>query len=77
MWALAAVVLSSIDTIAQAPASPAPPANLASLKNFLPLGPPAGLKPSAVPDLSGAWVRGGPIQSVSNSDMDGKLCGKD
>jgi hypothetical protein len=48
------------------------------LKNFLPLGPPAGLKPSAVPDLSGSWYRGdAPIQTVSGADTNGQLRGKE
>jgi hypothetical protein len=75
--AFAIVLLASAGVVTQAPAAPGPPANLASLKNFLPLGPPAGLKPSAVPDLSGAWVRGGPIQTISNVDVDAKLRGKE
>jgi hypothetical protein len=74
---VAAIVLASSGSAAQGPAPIGPPANLASLKNFLPLGPPAGLKPSAVPDLSGAWVRGGPIQTISNVDVDAKLRGKE
>src|SRR5687767_13732896 len=58
--AVGVVVLAAAGVATQAPPAPGPPANIAALKNFLPLGPPAGLKPSAVPDLSGAWVRGGP-----------------
>ena len=54
-----------------------PPGDISTLKNFLPLGPPAGLKPSAVPDLAGAWVRGGPLQSISNSDVGAELRGKE
>ena len=61
----------------QAPSAIGPPADISTLKNFLPLGPPAGLKPSAVPDLSGAWVRGGPLQSISNSDVGAELRGKE
>jgi len=41
---------------AQTPGVPAPPANVRSFENFLPLGPPAGLQPSSAPDLAGAWV---------------------
>ena len=61
----------------QAPSPIGPPADISTLKNFLPLGPPAGLKPSAMPDLSGAWVRGGPLQSISNSDVGAELRGKE
>jgi hypothetical protein len=63
--------------VAQSPAVPGPPADLASLENFVPLGPPPGLKPSAVPDLSGAWVRGGPIQTISNTDPSAERRGKE
>ena len=61
----------------QAPSPIGPPADISTLKNFLPLGPPAGLKPSTVPDLAGAWVRGGPLQSISNSDVGAELRGKE
>jgi len=61
----------------QAPSPIGPPGDISTLKNFLPLGPPAGLKPSAVPDLAGAWVRGGPLQSISNSDVGAELRGKE
>jgi hypothetical protein len=61
----------------QAPSPIGPPTDISTLKNFLPLGPPAGLKPSAVPDLAGAWVRGGPLQSISNSDVGAELRGKE
>jgi hypothetical protein len=30
-----------------------------------------------VPDLAGAWVRGGPLQSISNSDVGAELRGKE
>ena len=73
----AAIVLTSSGPTAQSTAPIGPPAKLLSLKNFLPLGPPAGLKPSSVPDLSGAWVRGGPLQSISNTDVGGELRGKE
>ena len=61
----------------QTPSPIGPPTDISTLKNFLPLGPPAGLKPSAVPDLAGAWVRGGPLQSISNSDVGAELRGKE
>jgi hypothetical protein len=73
----AAAAVSAPVTSAQVPAAAGPPTDVRALKNFLPLGPPAGLKPSSVPDLSGAWVRGGPIQSISNSDLGGALRGKE
>jgi hypothetical protein len=41
---------------AQDPAPLGPPADLSTLKNFLPLEKPANLKPSTVADLSGAWI---------------------
>jgi hypothetical protein len=77
LCALTVVALSFEGTAAQTPAPIGPPAELLALKNFLPLGPPAGLKPSAVPDLSGAWVRGGPLQSISNSDVGAENRGKE
>ena len=43
---------------------------------ILPLGPPAGLKPSAVPDLSGAWLAT-PYQSISMADRQGAQRGKE
>ena len=48
-------------------------------RNFLPIGPPANLKPSAVPDLSGDWTpgRGGIGQSLSAADMNGRMRGKE
>jgi len=54
-----------------------PPANVATLKNFLPLGPPANLAPSQPADLSGAWLRSGPLQNVSLADVGGNLRGKE
>jgi hypothetical protein len=59
---------------AQGGAPAAPPADLSAVKNFLPIGPPAGLKPSAVADLSGVW-RGRPLMSVSTVDPGGKMRG--
>jgi hypothetical protein len=38
---------------------------------------PANLKPSAIPDLSGAWVRGGPLQSISDADVGAENRGKE
>jgi hypothetical protein len=75
--AVVAVIVVSPLRSGQAPAPIGPPADVSTLENFLPLGPPAGLKPSGVPDLSGAWVRGGPLQSISNSDVGGLLRGKE
>lgn len=74
---VAALTLSSVGVRTQAPAPIEPPPELLAQKNFLPLGPPANLKPSAVPDLSGAWVRGGPLQSISNSDVGAEKRGKE
>ena len=73
---LLATVVGTLSA-AQAPSPIGPPADISTLKNFLPLGPPAGLKPSPVPDLAGAWVRGGPLQSISNSDVGAELRGKE
>jgi len=73
---LLATVVGTLSA-AQAPSPIGPPADISTLKNFLPLGQPAGLKPSAVPDLAGAWVRGGPLQSISNSDVGAELRGKE
>ena len=73
---LLATVVGALSA-AQAPSPIGPPADISTLKNFLPLGPPAGLKPSAVPDLAGAWVRGGPLQSISNTDVGAELRGKE
>ncbi len=45
--------------------------------NFLPLGPPASLKPSKVPDLSGDWSLVNFGQSLSAADPGGRLRGKE
>jgi len=47
--------------------------------NFLPIGPPANVRPSAVPDLSGDWGpgRGGIGQSLSGADINGAMRGKE
>lgn len=45
--------------------------------NFLPLGPPANLKPSTVPDLSGDWALVNFGQSLSAADPGGRLRGKE
>jgi len=46
---------------------------------FLPIGPPANVRPSAVPDLSGDWGpgRGGIGQSLSGADINGAMRGKE
>lgn len=66
---------------AQAAAPPVPPMDVYTLKNFLPIGPPANLKPSKVPDLSGDWAldtaRGGIGQSLSAADPGGRMRGKE
>lgn len=50
------------------PAAPAtPPAGFLDRPYFLPIGPPSTLAPSAVPDLSGDWVRDNRPGRVTNS----------
>ena len=77
-WWLA-LVASSVVLAAQAAAPPVPPMDVSTLKNFLPIGPPANLKPSKVPDLSGDWALGlgGIGQSMSAADPGGRLRGKE
>jgi len=58
------------------PVAPEPPANLLALKNFLPLDPPANLKPSAPPNLAGSWLAT-PYQSISMADRQGAQRGKE
>jgi hypothetical protein len=58
------------------PLAPEPPAELLALPNFLPLGPPANLKPSPVPNLSGSWLAT-PYQSISMADRGGAQRGKE
>lgn len=70
-------LLWAVTVAAQGPAPPGPPVDISTLKNFLPLGPPAGLKPSAAADLSGSWLRSGGLQSVSLADVGGKMRGKE
>jgi hypothetical protein len=66
------------------PAPPAtPPAEFADLPYYLPITPPANLKPSAVPDLSGDWKsdnrpgRQTNSQSLSVADRGGAKRGKE
>ena len=49
------------------------------LRSFLPIGRPANLPPSAVPDLSGDWALGvgGIGQSLSAADPGGRMRGKE
>ena len=61
---------------AQGPAPLGPPADLSTLKNFLPLEKPANLQPSTAPDLSGAWMSA-PYQSISMADRPGRQRGKE
>ena len=63
-------------TITVFPVAPEPPAAVLALPNFLPLGPPANLKPSPVPDLSGTWLAA-PYQSISLADRGGAQRGKE
>jgi hypothetical protein len=79
---LAAFVLPA--TVAAQPAAPpVPPVDVYTLKNFLPTAPPANLKPSKVPDLSGDWAldtrpgKGGIGQSMSAADPAGRMRGKE
>ena len=58
------------------PVAPDPPANLLALTNFLPLQPPANLKPSAPPNLAGSWLAT-PYQSISMADRPGAQRGKE
>ena len=74
-----ALVALAFSIFALQMAAPEVSAQGAAPKNFLPIGPPANLKPSAVPDLSGDWGpgRGGIGQSLSAGDMNGRLRGKE
>src|SRR5262245_28003696 len=68
---------------AQPAAPPNPPAELLNAPNFLPIGPPANVARSAVPDLSGDWAfdnrpgRQTPFQSLSAADPQGAKRGKE
>jgi hypothetical protein len=79
--ALLAVLLVPAAAFAQAAAPPVPPMDVYTLKNFLPIGPPAGLKPSPVPDLAGDWeldrAKGFIGQSMSAADPAGRMRGKE
>src|ERR1051325_2523344 len=75
MWRVAgAALVLSLSTVSHAAAQAAPAPG-----NFLPIGPPANLRPSAVPDLSGDWGpgRGGIGQSLSGGDINGRMRGKE
>jgi hypothetical protein len=61
---------------AQGAAPLGPPADLSTLKNFLPLEKPANLKPSPVVDLAGVWLAS-PYQSISMMDRGGARRGKE
>jgi hypothetical protein len=74
---LLCVLLGAIVLSAQTPAAPGPPANIETLKNFLPLAPPATLAPSQPADLSGTWLRSGGLQNVSLADVGGNLRGNE
>lgn len=79
--AVALLALLAVPAIAhgQAAAPPVPPMDVSSLKNFLPIGPPAPLPASKVPDLSGAWGIGIPAigHSMSAADPMGRMRGKE
>ena len=79
--ALALAAAFSAPGIAQDAAKIGPPMDVSALKNYLPSGRPANLKPSKVPDLSGDWMadpkRGGFGQSLSAADPGGRMRGKE
>ena len=64
---------------AQAADPPKPPMDVSTLKNFLPIGPPATPAPSRAADLSGDWALGvgGIGQSMSAADPAGRMRGKE
>ncbi len=74
VFALAVMVVFSAAIGAQQPAPS--DADLAQ-PNFLPIGPPADLKASRVPDLSGDWSVAGIGQSLSAADPGGRMRGKE
>jgi hypothetical protein len=86
-YAIALAAGLSLPAVAQDPAKIpdtskiVPPMDVSTLKNYLPIGRPADLKPSAVPDLSGDWAadnkRGGFGQSLSAADPGGRMRGKE
>jgi hypothetical protein len=88
LWSAALAIVVSAATLA-AQNTPLPAvasaqagptlAELDKLRNFLPIGPPASLPASAVPDLSGDWGpgAGGIGQSLSAADPAGRLRGKE
>jgi len=67
---LATAIAGSATVAAQTPAPATPP-------NFLPIGRPANLSPSAVPDFSGDWALMGIGQSLSAADTAGRMRGKE
>ena len=75
----ALIAASSALLSAQAADPPKPPMDVYTLKPFVPIGPPANLKPSRVPDLSGDWALGlgGIGQSMSAADPGGRMRGKE
>jgi len=77
---IALMTLVALPSVAAAQAAaPLSPPDVSSLKNYLPIGRPANLKPSAVPDLSGDWAAGagGFGQSLSAADPGGRMRGKE
>jgi hypothetical protein len=77
--ALLAILAVPAIARAQAAAPPVPPMDVHALKNFLPIGPPAPLPASTVPDLSGDWGISAPAfgQSMSAADPGGRMRGKE
>ena len=65
--AASAVVVVPALAGAQAAAPAVPPPGYLDRPNFLPIGPPAKLPPSAVPDLSGDWARDNRPGRATNS----------
>jgi len=70
------LMTDGVPLAAQAQEASGPPADLSTLKNFLPLEKPANLQASAAPDLSGAWMSA-PYQSISMADRPGRQRGKE
>jgi hypothetical protein len=79
--ALSGATMFSSLVWAQTAAPIGPPMDVYTLKNYLPTVRPTGLKPSAIPDLSGDWTpdtaRGGFGQSLSAADPGGRMRGKE
>jgi hypothetical protein len=76
--ATVAWLLATAPVAGQAGQTPGPPDDLSTLKNFLPLTPPAGAAGAKPADLSGTWlVTTPPYQSISMADRGGARRGKE